>query len=117
MFPSVGLISLIMTEIQHLYWLVLCVYLTQAEVITEKGASVEKNASMRNSYKAFSQLVIKARRGGGTQPTVSGAVPGLVVLRSVRKQTEQARGSKLVRNIPPWLLHQLLLPDLCEFQS
>jgi hypothetical protein len=48
---------------------------------------------------------------------VGGAVTGLVVLGSVREQAEQARGSKPVRNIPPWPLHQLLLPDLLEFQS
>ena len=33
------------------------------------------------------------------------------------EQAEQARGGKLVMNIPPWPLHQLLLPDLLEFQS
>jgi hypothetical protein len=48
---------------------------------------------------------------------VDGAVPGLVVLGSIRKQAEQARGSKPVSNILPWPLHQLLLPDLLEFQS
>ena len=67
---------------------------------------------MRSSYKAFSQLVIKGRG-----PIVGDAIPGLVVLGSIRKQAEQARGSKPVRNIPPWPLHQLLLPDLLEFQS
>jgi hypothetical protein len=63
--------------------------------------------SMRSSCKAFSQLVIK---GGG--PLVDGAIPGLVVLGSVSEQAEQARGSKPVKNIPPWPLHQLLLPGL-----
>jgi hypothetical protein len=48
---------------------------------------------------------------------VGGAIPGLVVLGSRRERAEQARGSKPVRNIPPWPLHQLLLPDLLEFQS
>jgi hypothetical protein len=67
---------------------------------------------MRSSCEAFSRLVIK---GGG--PTVGGAISGLVVLGSIRKQAEQARGSKPVRNIPPWPLHQFLLPDLLEFQS
>jgi hypothetical protein len=67
---------------------------------------------MKYSCKAFSQLVIK---WGG--PIVGGVIPGLVVLDSIRKQAEQARGSKPVRNIPPWPLHQLLLPDLLEFQS
>jgi hypothetical protein len=67
---------------------------------------------MRSSCKAFSQLVIK---GGG--PTVGGVIPGLVVLGSIRMQAEQARGSKPISNIPPWPLHQLLLPDLLEFQS
>jgi hypothetical protein len=70
------------------------------------------NASMRSSCKAFSQLVIK---GGG--PIVGGAIPELVVLDSKRKQAEQTRGSKPVSNIPPWPLHQLLLPNLLEFQS
>jgi hypothetical protein len=66
---------------------------------------------MRSSYKAFSQLVIK--RGG----PMGGAISGLVVLGSIREQAEQARGSKPVSNIPRWPLHQLLLPDLLEFQS
>jgi hypothetical protein len=67
---------------------------------------------MRSSCKAFSQLVIK---WGGS--IVSGAITGLVGLSSVRKQAEQTRESKPVRNITPWPLHQLLLPDLLEFQS
>jgi hypothetical protein len=62
---------------------------------------------MRSTCKVFSQLVIK-----GPSPIVGGSNPGLVVLGSIRKQAEQARGSKPVRNIPPWLLYQLLLPDL-----
>jgi hypothetical protein len=48
---------------------------------------------------------------------VGGAIPGLVVLGSIREQAEQARGSKPVRNIPPWPLHQFLLPELFESQS
>jgi hypothetical protein len=67
---------------------------------------------MRSSCKAFSQLVIKAG-----DPLVGGTISGLVVLGFIREQAEQARGSKPVRNIPPWPLHQLLLPDLFEFQS
>ena len=67
---------------------------------------------MRSSCGAFSQLVIK---GGGS--LVGGITFGLVLLGSIREQDEQARGSKPVRNIPPWPLHQLLLPDLLEFQS
>ena len=67
---------------------------------------------MRSSCKALSKLVIMA---GG--PIVGGAIHGLVVLGSIRQQTEQARGSKTVSNIPPWPVYQLLLPDLLEFQS
>jgi hypothetical protein len=48
---------------------------------------------------------------------VGGAIPGMVVLGSIRKQAEQTRGRKPVSNIPPWPLHQLLLLDLLEFQS
>jgi hypothetical protein len=48
---------------------------------------------------------------------VGGTIPGLVVLGSLRKQAEKARGSKPVCNILPWPLHQLLLSDLLEFQS
>jgi hypothetical protein len=67
---------------------------------------------MRSSCKAFSQLVIK-----GEKPLVGGTIPGLVVLGSIREQTEEARGSKPIKNIPPWPLYQLLLPDLLELQS
>jgi hypothetical protein len=66
---------------------------------------------MRSNYKAFPQLLIK-----GERPLVGGTISGLVVLGSIREQPEQARRSKPVRNIPPWLLHQLLLSDLLEFQ-
>jgi hypothetical protein len=48
---------------------------------------------------------------------VGGTISGLVVLGSIRKQDEQASGGKPVKNILPWPLHQLLLPDLLEFQS
>ena len=58
---------------------------------------------MRYNCKAFSQLVIK-----GERPLVGDAISGLVVLGSIREQAEQARGSKPVKNIPPWPLHQLL---------
>jgi hypothetical protein len=48
---------------------------------------------------------------------VGSTIPRLVVLGPIRKQTEQARGNKPVSNISSWRLHQLLLPDLLEFQS
>jgi hypothetical protein len=40
-----------------------------------------------------------------------------IVLDSIGKQAEKDRGSKPVSNIPPWPLHQLLLPDLLVFQQ
>jgi hypothetical protein len=67
---------------------------------------------MRSSCKAFSQLVIK-----GEGPLVGGTISGLNSPGSIREQPEQARGSKPVKNITPWPLYQLLLPDLFEFQS
>jgi hypothetical protein len=67
---------------------------------------------MKSNCKAFPQLVIK-----GERHLVGGTISGLVVLGSIREQAEQARGSKPVKNTPPWPLHQLLLPDLFEFQS
>jgi hypothetical protein len=67
---------------------------------------------MRSSCGAFSQLVIK-----GEGLLVGGTISGLEVLCSIREQAEQARGSKPVKNIPPWPLHQLLLSDVLEFQS
>jgi hypothetical protein len=48
---------------------------------------------------------------------VGGTISRLVVSGSIRKQAEQARGRKPIMNIPPWPLHQLLLPDQLEFQS
>jgi hypothetical protein len=41
---------------------------------------------------------------------VSGAIPVLVVLGSLRKQAEQAMGSKPISNIPPWSPPQLEPP-------
>jgi hypothetical protein len=67
---------------------------------------------MRSNSKAFSQLVIK-----GERPLVGGTISGLIILSSIREQAEQAKGSKPVKNIPPWPMHQLLLPDLFQFQS
>jgi hypothetical protein len=95
-----------------LYWLVLYVSLTQAGVTTEKKRFSWGSASMRFSCGIFSQLEIKGRG-----PIAGGAIPGLVVLGSIKKQAEQARRSKPASNIPPWPLHQLLLPDLLDFQS
>ena len=43
---------------------------------------------------------------------MGGAIPGLMVLGSISKQTEQARGSKPVSSTPLWPLHQLLPPVL-----
>jgi hypothetical protein len=63
---------------------------------------------MRSSCGAFSQLVIKVEG-----PSVGDAIPGLVVLGSIRKQAEQARGSNSVSSISPHLLHQLLPPISC----
>ena len=55
-------------------------------------------AAMRCSCKAFSQLVIKE---GRALLIVGGAIPGLVVLGSIRRQAEQATGSNPVSSIPP----------------
>ena len=41
---------------------------------------------------------------------MSGAIPGLLVLISMRKEMEQAMGSKLVSSTPQWPLHQLPPP-------
>ena len=71
-----------------MYWLVLCQLDTGWRYHRERSFSWG-NASMRSSCKALSQLVIK---WGG--PIVGGAIPGLVVLGSLREQAEKARGRK-----------------------
>jgi hypothetical protein len=50
---------------------------------------------------------------GWDQPIVGGAIPRLVVLGSIRKQAEQAVGSKPVSSTLPRPLHQLLPPGSC----
>ena len=94
-----------------MYWLVLCVNLTQLELSQRKELQLGKRLHGIQLWGIFSI----SDQGGG--PLVGGAISGLVVLGSIREQAEQARGSKPVRNIPPWPLHQLLLPALLEFQS
>ena len=67
---------------------------------------------MKSNCKAFSQLVIKGEKAPcGWDHLWAGS------LGSTSEQAEQARGSKPVKNIPPSPQHQLLLPDLPEFQS
>jgi hypothetical protein len=44
-----------------LYWLVLCVNLTQTGIITEKGASLEEMPPWDPAVRHFSQLVIKGK--------------------------------------------------------
>jgi hypothetical protein len=64
--------------------MILCVNLSQVEVITEKERRFSwGSSSRRSSCGAFSQLVIK---GGG--PFVGGTISGLVVLGSIREQIE-----------------------------
>jgi hypothetical protein len=48
---------------------------------------------------------------------VSGAIPGLVVQGSIRKQSEQAIMSKPVSSTLPWPLHQLLPLGSCPVLS
>ena len=43
---------------------------------------------------------------------MGGAIPGLVVLGSIRKQAEQNE-EQASKQHPPWPLHQLLLPGSC----
>jgi hypothetical protein len=93
------------------YWLVLCVNLTQLELSQRKELQLGKCLHEIQLWGMFS---ISDQRGG---PLVGGTISGLGVLGFIREQAEQARGSKPVSNIPPWPLHQLLLPDLLEFQS
>jgi hypothetical protein len=53
---------------------------------------------MRSSFKAFFSISDQVSiKGGG--PIVSWAIPGLVVLGSIIKQAEPARGSKTVTSL------------------
>jgi hypothetical protein len=70
---------------------------------------------MRFNCKTFSQLVIKGERVGPSLGWWDHLWAG--GLGSIREQAEQARRRKPVKNISLWPLHQLLLPDLLEFQS
>lgn len=50
---------------------------------------------------------------GRAQLSVGGTIPRQLGLGCIRKQAVQARRSKPVRNIPPWLLFQFLFPGPC----
>jgi hypothetical protein len=69
---------------------------------------------MRSSYKAGYKYSISDQRG---RSPCGWCYLWAGSLGSIREQAEQTRGGKPVKNIPPWPLHQLLLPDLLEFQS
>ena len=83
-----------------------CVDLIQARVIREVGASFEEMPPLDLAIKHSDQWE-------RAQPIVGGAIFGLVVLGSIRKQAEQVMGSKPVSSILYWLLQQLLLPGSC----
>jgi hypothetical protein len=53
----------------------------------------------------------------GERPLVGGTISGLEVLVLQESRLSKPGESKPVKNIPPWLLHQLLLSDLLELQS
>ena len=93
----------------QLYWLVLCVNLTQLELSQRKELQVRKCLHEIQLWGIFSI--------SDQGPLVGGTISGLVVLGSIRKQAEQARESRQISNIPPWPLHQFLLLELPEFQS
>ena len=50
--------------------------------------------------------------GKGAQPIVDIIILGLVVLGAIRKQAEEAMGSKPISSTPPWPLQ---VPALYEF--
>jgi hypothetical protein len=50
---------------------------------------------MKSNCKAFPQLVIK-----GERPLVVGTISGLVVLGSIKEQSEQARGKQASKEHP-----------------
>jgi hypothetical protein len=81
--------------------------LTQARVICEEGTP-EKKIEKKMPPKDWAvQKPVKMWRA---QPIVGDAIPELVVLGSIRKQAEQAMGSKPVISLLPWPQHQLLPP-------
>ena len=95
----------------QLYWLVLCVNLTQLELSQRKELQLRKCLHEIQLQGSFSISDQGGKAPCGWDHLWAGS------LGSIREQAEQARGSKPVKNIPPWLLHQLLLSDLFEFQS
>jgi hypothetical protein len=96
--------------LRMLYWLVLC-QLDKLELSQRKELQLGKCLHEIQLWGIFSISDQEGRFPCGWDH------PGLVVLGSIREQAEQARGSKPVKNISPWPLHQLLLSDLLEFQS
>jgi hypothetical protein len=72
-------------------WMVF-LYFIQAKVIWEEESSIEKRSRVDRVIGIF----LISDHWGSAQPLVGDAIPGLVVLGSIRKQAEQAKMSK------PW---------------
>jgi hypothetical protein len=104
-------ISLFRTEKQIKPMCTGCVNLTQLEL------SQRKELQLGKCLHEIQQWGIFSISDQGERPLVGETNLGLVVLGSIREQAEQARGSKPVNNISPWPLHQILFPNLLEFQS
>ena len=73
-----------------MYWLVLCANFTQATVIREEGASGEEMPPCDPAVRHFLSYPSMARVEEGEAPIMVGAIPGLEVLGSIRKQAAQA---------------------------
>lgn len=76
------------------YWPALCVKLAQARVVRQEGSSFEEMSPLLFSCKAFFLLI--SYQWQRAQSTVGGAIPVLLALGSLTKQSEQATESKLV---------------------
>ena len=74
----------------------------------EEEAQLKNRLHQIGLWAHLQGIVLTNDSCGGAQPTVGSTVPGQVVLHCVRKQVEQAMGSKSVSSTPPWYLSQLL---------
>lgn len=67
------------------YWPALCVKLAQARVVRQEGSSFEE---MSPCYSAVRHFLIISDQWQRTQSTVGGAIPVLLALGSLKKQSE-----------------------------
>ena len=90
--------------------LMCCIVLYQLDICHLRGGKSQVRKCLRSGlWASLYGIFLISDWWGRAQPIVGGAIPGQVVLGSIRKQAEQAMRNKPLSSTPPWPLYHSCL--------